>query len=441
MKYPSLLTRLGKQRLIDLYFRIRVFFLASPVAIIRIASYSEDFRDAIYGSSLKPFTEDTSIAEMKKFGDVAITVRPDTNLKSYANELVSHGYKCVVTSDHSHDPGEDSENIRYQCTRDLTSPFCCDDILSWADRPLQGRPFLYCNTPAPGKRFNLVIGLMIRNGADRLEEWIEHYLSEGVDHFYIVNHLSTDSYRDILSPYKEHITLWRTDRAIKFTGGNIEHPYLYGQKIALQRYVNSGLYHYARHYTRWISILDHDELLWSKSGNLHQTIEEQASGAHFVLVPWRTLYGDALQRETSVVYSCTRRYKEDRFVGGKGIVNTAVPVQGLWHLHLPNFADPGDVRKIDKESKDIGLNHYQFPSAEVLKLKQSIGGDYGEWYRDIGADLDDVQMQNQQEFSDTTLKDLHKARGIEPRKPLQPRPIVQAQAPLGNAVFRREYLD
>lgn len=39
---------------------------------------------------------------------------------------------------------------------------------------------------------------MVRDEADILELWINHYLAEGVDHFFIAEHLSTDSSRAIL---------------------------------------------------------------------------------------------------------------------------------------------------------------------------------------------------------------------------------------------------
>lgn len=53
------------------------------------------------------------------------------------------------------------------------------------------------------------IGLLaiFRNEAHCLEEFILHYLKQGIDHFYLINNASTDNYEQIIFKYDRFITL------------------------------------------------------------------------------------------------------------------------------------------------------------------------------------------------------------------------------------------
>ena len=55
----------------------------------------------------------------------------------------------------------------------------------------------------------LAILAIFRNEATILEEWIEYHINEGVDHFYLINNISTDNYSEILTKYKGKITLYQ----------------------------------------------------------------------------------------------------------------------------------------------------------------------------------------------------------------------------------------
>jgi hypothetical protein len=77
-------------------------------------------------------------------------------------------------------------------------------------------------------RETLAILAIFRNEADIMEEWMEHHINEGVDHFYLINNQSTDNYSEILARYKDKITLYQHDKVYnldtieKTFGGQIE---------------------------------------------------------------------------------------------------------------------------------------------------------------------------------------------------------------------------
>lgn len=49
---------------------------------------------------------------------------------------------------------------------------------------------------------------MFKNEAVAMEEWLQHHLSQGVSHFYMINNDSTDGYMSIIQNYTQYITLY-----------------------------------------------------------------------------------------------------------------------------------------------------------------------------------------------------------------------------------------
>ena len=65
-------------------------------------------------------------------------------------------------------------------------------------------------------KYKLSVCLCIKNEAKHIIEFIEHYIKQGVDHFYIINNNSSDNLEEILenSSYNCLITLIKDDLII-----------------------------------------------------------------------------------------------------------------------------------------------------------------------------------------------------------------------------------
>ena len=48
---------------------------------------------------------------------------------------------------------------------------------------------------------------MFKNEEMIIKDWIEHYLKEGIDHFYLIDNGSTDNYWEKIKIYNKYITL------------------------------------------------------------------------------------------------------------------------------------------------------------------------------------------------------------------------------------------
>ena len=55
--------------------------------------------------------------------------------------------------------------------------------------------------------YKLSIISMFKNESSIIKQWIEHYLEEGVEHFYLIDNGSTDDYNTQIKDYMNYITL------------------------------------------------------------------------------------------------------------------------------------------------------------------------------------------------------------------------------------------
>ncbi len=59
----------------------------------------------------------------------------------------------------------------------------------------------------------LSIVAIFKNEAHILKEWLDHYLAEGVDRFWLIDNGSTDGFENILRSYGDLVTLIKDPRS------------------------------------------------------------------------------------------------------------------------------------------------------------------------------------------------------------------------------------
>ena len=99
--------------------------------------------------------------------------------------------------------------------------------------------------------YELSVGAVFRNESDSIQEWIEHYLFHGTEHFYLINDDSTDNSVQVIQPYVDagFVTLYNTDWG----------RYLGRQRDIYNHYI---LPHLSE--TKWLLMVDLDEYMWSQ---------------------------------------------------------------------------------------------------------------------------------------------------------------------------------
>lgn len=100
----------------------------------------------------------------------------------------------------------------------------------------------------------VAVGAIFKNESHIIEEWIKHYLKEGVDLFVLIDNGSSDNYQQTIEKYRNWCILYKDER----------------------RYMQNQ--HYNTYITRhlngidWLIIVDLDEFVYSRG--LYRTIKE-----------------------------------------------------------------------------------------------------------------------------------------------------------------------
>ena len=246
--------------------------------------------------------------------------------------------------------------------------------------------------------YTLSVGAMFKNESPILKEWLDHYLFHGVEHFYLVNDDSTDSFMEVLQPYldKNQITLFNSH---KF-------PYYCGrQKDSYNHFI---LPHIKE--TKWLLMIDLDEYLWSPSHiNLSKLLVEKFS--HLAQIQINDLlFGSNghIAQPSSIVNSFTRRETNARCFK-KYIVNSDYDFISL-NIHHATTVDPiymdGRYFQLFDHNYFI-LNHYSCQSKQYWDEIKCTRGD-GDHYRTRTSD--DFKLLDINEIEDLRL--------VEQNKPL-----------------------
>ena len=98
---------------------------------------------------------------------------------------------------------------------------------------------------------------MFKNESSIIKQWIEHYLDEGVEHFYLIDNGSTDDYKNEIKDYMSYITL--VIDPIRYKAVNC-----WGTQQILQ---NKYFLEKVKKESDWVFICDLDEFLFSTKHN------------------------------------------------------------------------------------------------------------------------------------------------------------------------------
>jgi len=155
---------------------------------------------------------------------------------------------------------------------------------------------------------NNTVGILalFRNEAHILDEWIQHYIKQGIDHFYLVNNNSDDEYQVIIDKYRSIITLKEEPDILNQSGKIVSA----GTEIQEKSY-NNFLHDIE---TEWLLTCDLDEFVYTKNGytNIKDLIEKRGDEFDQILMELKMFTSnDIIQQPKSVVESFTRRITLD----------------------------------------------------------------------------------------------------------------------------------
>jgi hypothetical protein len=230
-----------------------------------------------------------------------------------------------------------------------------------------------------GKKGFICIVSVFKNESHILEEWINHYLRQGIDHIFLTDNGSTDDYMDILNKYINDGIVTLNVNPTKFK--QIEH---------INFFFND-----TKHY-EWTLICDLDEFIYGRQKyvNIRHYLSDMDNDTNCVFIPWK-MYGSSghTQQPNLVVPNFLKRGKyEFMQVLGKYAVRSSNVKKYYQHEallynyayklitsdglpHKRNSSSLINVSEEILENSYIHCNHYAIQSWEWFKDVKMTRGD------------------------------------------------------------------
>lgn len=206
---------------------------------------------------------------------------------------------------------------------------------------------------------------IFKNESHILEEWVDHYIKQGIDHFYLIDNGSDDQYEKIIEKFSHKITLFKDNAQ------GIQ-PKLYW------KYMESNLKN-----TQWLLVCDLDEFVWGVDYTLKdiiKNIKDEKIGQ--IQVPWERFGSSGhIKQPKNVVQSFLMRkeYSGDtspmKSIGRSNCINTIYVHDfglndGFYTVDSKfNEKDPKEYFKLTEEyinSSNIRCAHYQVQSRDFF---------------------------------------------------------------------------
>lgn len=232
----------------------------------------------------------------------------------------------------------------------------------------------------------LSILAIMKNEAMNLKIWIDHYISQGVDHFYLIDNGSDDESINIINDL-------------------IKNNYPITLHILLEKHVQVKHYRYVydkenlKKATKWLIVADLDEFFYCKNSKISNELQNYED-YDFITSKWR-MFGsnNCIQHPKDIRISLTKRVKKLN-INTKYIFQTKNINSSSVDIHWLNDGYTNNIELSDV----FRLNHYPIQSEEFFKkIKMTRGAadqeinvrdwDYFNTYN-IDTDYNDEDLKN-----------------------------------------------
>jgi len=203
--------------------------------------------------------------------------------------------------------------------------------------------------------YNLSVLAMFKNESMIIKDWIEHYIKEGVNHFYLIDNGSTDNYLDKIKDRNSYITL--TVDGSRLPQDTQAHLY---NKIYLDKIKKE---------TKWLIICDIDEYIYARNGNkkILDVLNKLPEHVEKIWLPWK-FYGSNghVAHPENIIKSFTKRQK--KVEKNKGFGKCICRTNNLVRINTCGHVLQLSKNDIYYNSNGDNLDNYEFTDENVNKL-------------------------------------------------------------------------
>jgi len=202
---------------------------------------------------------------------------------------------------------------------------------------------------------NLSLLCLIKNERMNLKVFIEHYIKQGVDRFYIVDNGSEDNPLEVLQPYID--------------SGYIKYFYMPEKYNQPEKYRQIIVQENLKEKTDWLIICDADEFFYGVPKKLSDTLKDDFNQNDYIQCNWRMFGSSGLKdHPESILKSIVHRQEnlhKEKYIFRPRKVNDVNNIA----VHEINQS----LNSVTENDK-IRLNHYVIQSLEYYeKIKMKRG--------------------------------------------------------------------
>ena len=227
-------------------------------------------------------------------------------------------------------------------------------------------------------KYKLVIVAIFKNEAIAMREWLEHYIRQGVEHFYMIDNGSTDDWKSQVEGFP--VTIYTDNEQHK----QYEH-------------YNNYFLEEVKRISEWVMVLDLDEFMYARNEflNIPEYLDTLSKDIGNIVIKWKMFGSNGhIEQPKSILKNFTKRKKfgtnDKDFNTGKKLDN--LDTYGKCIIRTINLIDMSDIhngntnncKKIiypneftEKSLDDspIHLNHYAIQSKNWFEMVKSKRGD------------------------------------------------------------------
>lgn len=235
--------------------------------------------------------------------------------------------------------------------------------------------FLALNTKKESKnyKYNLSIICIMKNEASYVNEWLNYYISVGVDHFYIYDNDSIDNLRSILEQYGTKVTYHKMN-------GKLRQLDAYNDAINKYKYI-----------TKYMAFIDADEFIYCplKEHKIFPVIDNilRKDSIGGLAVNWLIFGSSGYEKRpnglitNNYIYRSANNFDKNHYI--KTICNPRrIFYFSLSHCphYLPGYHAVNERMEVTNGAiseqvsvKKIRINHYYSKSKQEFLLKRNRG--------------------------------------------------------------------
>ena len=226
--------------------------------------------------------------------------------------------------------------------------------------------------------YSLSVLAMFKNESSIINNWIDHYLAEGVEHFYLIDNGSTDDTKKKVSRYARYVTLINDARRIT---------------MQPQTYLLNNIYlNKIKNETEWIIICDIDEYIYARNKcvQIMDVLKKMPPNVEKIWIPWKCFGSNGhVEQPKDVISSFTKRqtHISVQMEYGKVICRTQNLINIIDAGHKVELSNNNvyylcngqrlDLCKPDDpifNALNLHLNHYMLMSEEYYKNIKCVRG-------------------------------------------------------------------